>query len=132
MRRRRSYREGDMAKCMIVDDSLFQRKSLSRLVTQLGWEVASEASNGREAVELYRRQRPDLVLMDLLMPEMEGTDAVGKIIEHDRNAKIVIVSSLGYDEIVDKAISLGAKQFITKPVDFREAADKLIAVLEEQ
>jgi two-component system chemotaxis response regulator CheY len=121
-----------MAKCMIVDDSLFQRKSLARLVTQLGWEVMSEASNGREAVESYRRARPDLVLMDLLMPEMEGTDAVGKIIEHDRNAKIVIVSSLGYDEIVDKAISLGAKQFITKPVDFTEAADKLIAVLEEQ
>lgn len=121
-----------MAKCMIVDDSLFQRKSLARLVAQLGWEVISEASNGKEAVELYRRERPDLVLMDLLMPEMEGTDAVGKIIEGDKNAKIVVVSSLGYDEIVNRALSLGAKQFITKPVDFREAADKLTAVLEEQ
>ncbi len=121
-----------MAKCMIVDDSLFQRKSLTRLVTQLGWHVIAEASNGREAVELYQRERPDVVLMDLLMPEMEGTDAVGKIMEGDKDAKIVVVSSLGYDEIVDKALSLGAKQFITKPVDFSEAADKLIAALEEQ
>jgi two-component system chemotaxis response regulator CheY len=120
-----------MAKCMIVDDSLFQRKSLARLVTQLGWEVICEASNGKEAVASYLQQKPDLVLMDLLMPEMEGTDAVGKIMEGDKNAKIVIVSSLGYEEIVDKALSLGAKQFITKPVDFKEAADKLTAVMEE-
>lgn len=121
-----------MARFMIVDDSLFQRKNLGKFVKQLGSEVVGEASNGREAIDMYRLLNPDLVFMDLVMPEMEGIDAVERLLEIDGDAKIVVVSSLGYSEIVDKALSLGAKQFITKPVDFDETADVVRAVLGEQ
>jgi len=120
-----------MARFMIVDDSLFQRKNLVKIISQQGWQVAAEASNGREAIEMYRRYSPDLVLMDLLMPEMEGVEAVEKIMEIDKDAKIVIVSSLGYSEIVDRALAAGAKQFVTKPVDSARAADTIRAVLAE-
>ena len=120
-----------MGRFMIVDDSLFQRKSLGKMVHQMGWEVVSEASNGREAIEMYQRWTPDLVLMDLVMPEMEGIEAVEKILALDQKAKIIVVSSLGYSEIVEKALALGAKQFLTKPINADEAADIMKAVLEE-
>lgn len=120
-----------MARFMIVDDSLFQRKSLGKMIAQLGWKVVGEASNGREAVEMYPGTSPDLVLMDLIMPEMEGIEAVEKILEMDKTAKIIVVSSLGYKDMVDKALSLGAKHFLTKPVIFGEAANVIKAVLEE-
>lgn len=120
-----------MTRCMIVDDSLFQRKNLGKMIVHMGWEVACEAPNGRQAVEMYRSAKPDLVLMDLLMPEMEGIEAVEKILGIDKYAKIIVVSSLGYNEIVDKALAIGAKQFITKPVDFAEAASTIKAVLAE-
>ena len=126
------FQEEDMAKFMIVDDSLFQRKNLGKFVKQLGWEVVGEASNGKDAIEIYRHLNPDVVFMDLVMPEMEGIDAVEKLLEIDRDAKIIVVSSLGYSEIVDKALSLGAKQFITKPVNFEETADMVRTVLEER
>jgi len=120
-----------MARFMIVDDSIFQRKTLGKMILQMGGEVVAEASNGREAVEQYPDYRPDLVLMDLVMPEMEGIEAVERIMDIDKNAKIVVVSSIGYDEIIDKAISLGAKQFISKPVNFSHAANVIKTVLEE-
>ncbi len=121
-----------MARFMIVDDSLFQRKNLCKFIKQLGAEVVGEASNGREAIALYQTLNPDVVFMDLVMPEMEGIDAVERLLEIDRDAKIIVVSSLGYSEIVDKALSLGAKQFITKPISFAETADMVRAVLEEK
>ena len=121
-----------MTRFMIVDDSLFQRKNLGKFVKQLGSEVVGEASNGKEAIFMYQNLKPDIVFMDLVMPEMEGIDAVEKLLEIDRDAKIIVVSSLGYSAIVDKALSLGAKQFITKPINFEETADMVRAVLEEQ
>ncbi len=120
-----------MGRFMIVDDSLFQRKSLGKMIEQMGWEVVGEASNGREAVEIYERCSPDLVLMDLVMPEMEGTEAVERLLCLDKNAKIVVVSSLGYDEIVKKALALGAKQFLTKPLRFGETTGILKRMLED-
>ncbi len=121
-----------MGRFMIVDDSLFQRKNLGIFVKQLGSEVVGEAANGREALELYPLLNPDLVLMDLVMPEMEGIEALEQLLEIDRNAKVIVVSSLGYSDMVDKALSLGARQFITKPVNFDESADMVRAVLEEK
>lgn len=121
-----------MARFMIVDDSLFQRKNLGKFVKQLGSEVVGEASNGKEAIAMYQNLNPDIVFMDLVMPEMEGIDAVEKLLELDEDAKIIVVSSLGYSEIVDKALSLGAKQFLTKPVNFEETAGIIRTILEEQ
>ncbi len=120
-----------MGRCMVVDDSLFQRKSLGKMIEQMGWEVVGEASNGREAVEMYERCSPDLVLMDLVMPEMEGTEAVERLLSLNRKARIVVVSSLGHDEIVEKALALGAKQFLTKPLNFGEATGVLKRVMED-
>ncbi len=119
-----------MARFMIVDDSLFQRKNLGKMVSRMGGEVIAEASNGKEAVDLYHRLGPDVVLMDLVMPEMEGIEAVEKIMEIDTEAKIVVISSIGYDEVVNRALSLGAKHFLTKPVDINQAANVITSVLE--
>jgi two-component system, chemotaxis family, chemotaxis protein CheY len=124
-------KENTMERCMVVDDSLFQRKSLGKMIEQMGWEVVGEASNGREAVEMYERCSPDLVLMDLVMPEMEGIEAVERLLLLNRNARIVVVSSLGHDEIVEKALALGAKQFLTKPLKFGEATGILKRVMED-
>ncbi len=121
-----------MARFMVVDDSLFQRKNLGKIVSLMGGEVVAEASNGKEAIDLYNRAEPDLVLMDLVMPEMEGIEAVEKILEIDQEAKIVVISSIGYDEVVNKALSLGAKHFLTKPVDIDQAASIINSVLEGQ
>jgi two-component system chemotaxis response regulator CheY len=119
-----------MTRFMIVDDSIFQRKNLGKMVSLIGGEVIAEASTGREAVDLYRTLGPDLVLMDLVMPEMEGVEAVEKILEFDTKAKIVVISSIGYEEVVNRALSLGAKHFLPKPVDINQAANVIMSVLE--
>lgn len=101
--------------CLIADDSLFARKKIAGIVTKLGGSVVAEAENGMDAVDLYARHRPDLVLLDITMPRLDGVDALRRIMEQDKNAKVVIVSSLGSKDMIWKAISLGAKSFITKP-----------------
>ncbi|MEK6693217.1 MAG: response regulator [Nitrospirota bacterium] len=120
---------GIMAKFMIVDDSIFQRKNLEKIIIRIGGEVVAEVSDGKDAVTQYTRFYPDVVFMDLLMPGMPGIEAVEKILEVDRNAKIIIISSIGYKEIVDKALSLGAKKFIVKPVDIDNVTDIIKSVL---
>lgn len=120
---------GIMAKFMIVDDSIFQRKNLEKIIIRIGGEVVAEVSDGKDAVTQYTRFYPDVVFMDLLMPGMPGIEAVEKILEVDRNAKIIIISSIGYKEIVDKALSLGAKKFIVKPVDIDNVTGIIKSVL---
>ncbi|CAG0972329.1 Chemotaxis protein CheY [Anaerolineae bacterium] len=117
---------------LIVDDSLFARKNIAKAVEAIGGSVIGEAVNGREAVDKYFELRPDLVLMDISMPEMEGIEALGLIRERDSNAKVVIVSSLNHQELVKKGISLGAKHFISKPVQLERAADIIRFVLAQK
>jgi len=117
---------------LIADDSEFARKNAGLLVSKLGGIVIGEATNGREAVDLYARLRPDVVLMDITMPGMEGTEAVGKIVQDDPDAVIIMVSSLGHNGILQKAISLGAKHFITKPIQFEYAAEIVRSVLDKK
>lgn len=116
-------------KFLIVDDSLFARKNMAKLVQGIGGVVAGEASNGREAVEQYFSIMPDLVLMDLSMPEMEGIEAVARIREKDGLANVIIVSSQGHEEIVKEAIGLGARHYITKPFNMQDAASVIKFVL---
>jgi two-component system chemotaxis response regulator CheY len=101
--------------CLIADDSQFARRNIAGVVTRLGGDVVAEAENGIDAVALYSRHRPDLVLLDITMPKLDGIGTLQNIMEHDQNAKVVIISSLGNKEMVWKAISLGAKSFLTKP-----------------
>ncbi len=108
-----------MANIMIVDDSKFTRKMLSDILTEGGHQIVGEAENAEEAVELYERLKPDLVTLDIIMPEVEGTDAISALKAMKRvnpKAKVVIVSAMGQQEVVEECIQAGAKDFIVKPI----------------
>lgn len=110
-----------MAKILIVDDAMFMRAAVKKTVEEAGHIVVAEAGNGMQAIEQYSVVGPDLVLMDITMPDMDGIEATKRIIAIDPEAKIVMVSAMGQMEMVVRAINAGAKDFIVKPVD----ADKL-------
>lgn len=101
--------------CLVADDSQFARRNIAGIIMKMGGTVVGEAANGIEAVELYAQLRPDIVVLDITMPQLDGIATLGRIIEQDPNAKVVIISALGNKEMVWKAITLGAKSFITKP-----------------
>lgn len=103
--------------CLVADDSLFARKNIATIVSRIGGRVIGEAKNGMEAVELYNNLNPDLVLMDITMPEVDGIEALRKIMEKDKGARVIIVSSVGHKEMVWKALCLGARHFCNKPYD---------------
>ncbi len=116
---------------LVVDDSEFARRNMEKMLVALGGRAAGFAGNGREAVQQYRKLKPDLVLMDITMPEMEGIEAVEQIIGQDGSAKIVMVSSIGYQDMIKKALASGAKHFLTKPVRPEQVASILDFVLED-
>lgn len=103
-----------MARILVVDDAAFMRLRLATLLQEAGHTVI-EAGNGAEAVEQYRRERPDLVLMDITMPVMDGLAAIEAIRAEDPEARIIVCSSLGQQSIVLKAIQSGARDFVVKP-----------------
>ncbi len=108
-----------MANIMIVDDSKFTRKMLSDILTEKGHQIVGEAENDEEAVELYERLKPDLVTLDIIMPEVEGTDAISALkamLRVNPKARVVIVSAMGQKEVVEECIQAGAKDFIVKPI----------------
>ncbi len=100
---------------LVVDDMKFVRDTLRELLTEAHYEVLGEAVNGREAFEKYFRLRPDLVTMDVVMPEMSGIEACRKILKKDKNARIVIVSAMNQESLVMDAINAGARDYIVKP-----------------
>jgi two-component system chemotaxis response regulator CheY len=101
---------------LVVDDSLFARKNLIKMVQAFGGEVAGEAGDGLTAIAEYARAKPDIVLMDITMPQMEGIEAVERIVRQHPDARIVMVSSVGYQENILAALQKGAKHFVQKPV----------------
>lgn len=114
---------------LVADDSAFARKNISGVVEALGGVVAGEASDGKEAVDKYFELRPDMVLMDISMPVMEGTEALSIIMKRDSLAKVVIVSALGSEDLVKRCIALGARDFISKPVEMEHASAVIKSVL---
>ena len=104
-----------MAKVLIVDDAAFMRISIKNMLTKNGYDVVGEAENGAVGVEQYKELRPDIVTMDITMPEMSGLDALKEITKFDPQAKIVMVSAMGQEAMVREAIVSGAKGFIVKP-----------------
>ena len=103
------------ARVLVVDDAIFMRKMISDILEGNDMEVVGEADTGALAVEKYKELKPDLVIMDIIMPEMNGIDAVRQIIANDLQAKIVMCSALGQQALVQDAMAAGAKDFLIKP-----------------
>ena len=101
---------------LVVDDSVFARKNIIKMVQLFGGEIAGEAGDGLTAIAEYNRTKPDIVLMDITMPQMEGIEAVERIVRQYPEARIVMVSSVGYQENIVAALQRGARHFVQKPV----------------
>ncbi|MDQ0257420.1 two-component system chemotaxis response regulator CheY [Evansella vedderi] len=106
-----------MAKILITDDAAFMRMTLSKMITDAGHEVVAEAADGYEAVALYKQHRPDLVTMDITMPNLDGVEALKQIKEINPLAKVLMCSAMGQQNKVVDAIQYGAIDFIVKPFD---------------
>ena len=100
---------------LICDDAAFMRMMIKDILTKNGYNVAGEAENGLKAVEKYKEVSPDLVLMDITMPEMDGIQALKEIKKIDPNAKVIMCSAMGQQAMVVESIQAGAKDFIVKP-----------------
>ena len=114
-----------MKSVLIVDDSNVSRKILKNMLEKEGFDVVGEAINGKEGYDEYVKISPDIVTMDITMPEMNGIEALRLIKEHDPEAKVVIISAAGQQEKRDEAKELGAFEFVTKPYQKAEILEAL-------
>lgn len=123
--------DGSPYKILIVDDSIFVKKQLSRILAGEGYDVSDTAGDGSDALEKYKSLYPkiDLVTMDITMPGMDGITALQKIIEYDKEARVVMISALGKPDLVKKAFMLGAKNYIIKPLDRAKVLERLRSAL---
>ena len=112
---------------LICDDAAFMRMMIKDILTKNGYNVAGEAENGAKAVEKYAELKPDLVLMDITMPEMDGIDALKKIKASDPSASVIMCSAMGQQAMVIESIQSGAKDFIVKPFQ----ADRVIEAVQK-
>jgi two-component system chemotaxis response regulator CheY len=118
-----------MLKIMIVDDKEYIRIVLKKIILQMGFEVVGEARNGVEAIHLYSLMKPDLVTMDITMPEMNGLIALCEIRKMDPEAKVIMCSAMVQQKIVLDAIACGAKDFIAKPFQEEQIKQTIHKVL---
>jgi two-component system, chemotaxis family, chemotaxis protein CheY len=114
-----------MARIMIVDDAAFMRSLLRQLLTSNGHEVVAEAANGEEAVRKYQEVQPELVTMDITMPDMDGIEGVRRILQMDPQARVIMCSAMGQQAMVVEAIKAGAKDFIVKPFDSKRVIEAI-------
>jgi two-component system chemotaxis response regulator CheY len=123
--------EGGSYRVLVVDDSMFIAKQLGQIFTSEGFEVAGTAADGAQGVEMYKTLSPtvDLVTMDITMPVMDGVTALEKILEHDKNACVIMVSALGKEDVVKKSLLMGAKSYIVKPLDRKKVLERVVSVL---
>ena len=116
-----------MTRVLIVDDAAFMRMMIKDILEKNGFEVIGEASNGIKAVELYKKDKPDIVTMDITMPDMDGIQAVKAIKEFDPAAKVIMCSAMGQQTMVMDAIRAGARDFIVKPFQ----ADRVLEAIKK-
>jgi len=116
-------------KILVVDDAAFMRMNVKNILNREGYDDILEAENGEMAVEKYKKENPDLVTLDITMPEMDGIEALKKIKEYDSDATVIMCSAMGQQSMVIEAIDAGAKDFIVKPFDkgkIKEAVSKVL------
>lgn len=120
-------------KVMIVDDSLFVTKQISQILTSEGFDVVATAADGQEGINKYKELYPkvDLVTMDITMPKMDGVTALEKIIEFDKEARVVMISALGKQDLVKKSLLIGAKNYIVKPLDRKKVLERIVMSLKK-
>ena len=123
--------DGRALRVLIVDDSMFVTKQISQILTSEGFEIVGTAADGAEGVEKYKELFPDvdLVTMDITMPRMDGVSALEKIMEFDGNARVIMVSALGKQDLVKKSLMLGAKNYIVKPLDRKKVLERVISAI---
>lgn len=114
-------------KVLIVDDAAFMRMMIKDILEKNGFDVVGEGQNGIKAVELYKSEKPDIVTMDITMPDMDGIEAVKEIKKIDPNAKIIMCSAMGQQTMVMDAIRAGARDFIVKPFQ----ADRVLEAIKK-
>jgi two-component system chemotaxis response regulator CheY len=123
-------------KVLIVDDAMFMRNMIAEIFNgkkykDEDYQVVAEAENGIEAVEKYKEHNPDIVTMDIVMPEMTGIEALKEIMSMDSRANVIMCSALGQDSLVMEALDAGAKDFIVKPFQPEKVLDVVIRILGE-
>lgn len=123
--------DGHPYKILIVDDSPIIHKVIRRVLEPQGFEICACGNNGKEGVELYKNHRPDLVTMDITMPIKDGIEAGIEILEYDSKAKIIMLSSMGDDTIVEEAKKVGMKHFATKPFNDDDFISTIVSILNE-
>lgn len=119
-----------MARILAVDDAAFMRKMIKDILTKGGHEIVGEAEDGKQCLVEYEKSKPDLVTLDITMPELDGLNALIALKKLDPEAKVVIVSAMGQQDIVVQAIKAGAKDFIVKPFQperVQEAVNKALS-----
>lgn len=123
--------DGTSYRVLIVDDSLFVAKQLGQILASEGYEVVATAADGKEGLDKYKELCPnvDLVTMDITMPKMDGITALEQIMNFYKNAKVIMVSALGKEELVKKSLLLGAKNYIIKPLDRKKVLERIAASL---
>ncbi len=114
-----------MAKIMIVDDNAFMRNTIKGVLTQAGFDIAAEAADGVEALSTYPSAKPDLVTMDITMPNMDGVEALKELLKQDPGAKVVMVSAMGQESLVVEAVTAGAVDFVVKPFEPDRVVDAI-------
>jgi two-component system chemotaxis response regulator CheY len=118
-------KHGESYKVLVVDDSTVMRKMITQTLRSEAFDICGEAANGEEAIELYKELKPDVVTMDINMPKMDGVTALQKILEYDKDARIIMLTSEGQKETVINAISMGAKNYIVKPPDRAKVIERV-------
>lgn len=123
--------DGTPYRVIVVDDSIFIKKQLTQILQSEQFEIVATAGDGEEGIEKYKENYPnvDLVTMDITMPKLDGISALERIIEFDKNARIIMISALGKQELVKKSLLLGAKNYIVKPLDRKKVLERIVSVL---
>lgn len=125
--------DGTNVRVLVVDDSMFVAKQISQILIGEGYHVIATAADGKEGVEKYKELagQIDIVTMDITMPRMDGITALEQIMQFDKNAKVVMVSALGKEELVKKSLFLGAKNYIVKPLDRKKVLERIGSVIKK-